>query len=112
MSTPQIGYDILLTGTDPALVVMELDIFWIRKGQRDPLTYFARYPGRFHMLHVKDMAADGSMVDVGAGATDWKAIFRQARAAGVRHYFLEHDDPKDPLAFAKSGFEYLKQLRF
>ena len=108
----QIGYDILLAQTDPALVVMELDIFWIRKGQRDPLDYFARYPGRFHMLHVKDMAADGSMVDVGAGAIDWKAIFRAAPAAGVEHYFLEHDEPKDSLAFAKSGFEYLKHLRF
>jgi sugar phosphate isomerase/epimerase len=107
-----IGYDILLEQTDPARVVMELDLFWIRAGKRDPLTYFAKYPGRFHMVHVKDMGADGGMVDVGAGVIDWKAIFRQAHAAGVRHYFLEHDEPKDPLAFAKSGFDYLKQLRY
>lgn len=108
----QIGYDILLEHTDPARVVMELDLYWIRAGKRDPLVYFARYPGRFPMVHVKDMAADGSMVDVGAGVTDWKKIFHQSRAAGIRHYFLEHDEPKDPLAFAKSGFDYLKRLRF
>jgi sugar phosphate isomerase/epimerase len=108
---PRIGYDILLEQTDPSHVVMELDIYWIRKGRRDPLDYFARYPGRFHMLHVKDMAADGSMVDVGAGTTDWKAIFRQAHAAGVRHYFLEHDEPKDPIAFARTGYQYLRSIR-
>ncbi len=106
------GYDLLLDQTDPGVVVMELDLFWIRKGHRDPLTYFTRYPGRFHMVHVKDMAANGDMVDVGAGVIDWKAIFRQARPAGVRHYFLEHDEPKDPLAFARRSFDYLKHLRY
>jgi sugar phosphate isomerase/epimerase len=111
-TTPPIGYDILLAEADRHLVVMELDIYWMRKGGRDPLAYFANHPGRFHMLHVKDMAADGQMVDVGAGNTDWKAIFKHARAAGVRHYFLEHDEPKDPLAFARSGAEYLKRLRY
>ena len=87
-------------------------MYWMRKGKRDPLQYFSRYPGRFRMLHVKDMAADGSMVDVGAGNTDWKAIFHHARAAGVRHAFLEHDEPKDALAFARGGYDYLKRLRY
>lgn len=108
----EIGYDILLAETDPKLLVMEMDLFWIRAGKRDPLAYFAKYPGRFHMVHVKDMAADDSMVDVGAGVIDWKQLFRQSHAAGIRHYFLEHDEPKDPLAFARSGYEYLKRLRF
>jgi sugar phosphate isomerase/epimerase len=111
-ATRQIGYDILLDQTDPALVIMELDLFWIRKGGRDPLVYFRKYPGRFPMVHVKDMAADGSMVDVGAGAIDWKEIFHQSHLAGIRHYFLEHDEPADPLAFAQTGYDYLKRLRF
>ncbi len=106
------GYDLLLEQTDPSVVVMELDLYWIRKGHHDPLVYFARYPGRFHLVHVKDMAADGSMVDVGAGTIDWKAILAQAPRAGVRHYFVEHDEPADPLASARASFSYLKQLRF
>jgi len=106
------GYDLLLDQTDPGVVVMELDLFWIRKGHRDPLTYFKQYPGRFHLVHVKDMAADGAMVDVGAGAIDWKEIFRQAPTAGIQHCFIEHDEAKDPLAFAKTSFDYLKRLRY
>ena len=41
-----------------------------------------------------------------------RLIFGQSHAAGIRHYFLEHDEPKDPLAFARSGYAYLKRLRF
>ena len=71
-------YDLLLTECDPTLVGMELDLYWIVKAGGDPLRYFAGYPGRFPLLHVKDMARDGSMVDVGAGTIDFRAIFAHA----------------------------------
>src|SRR5262249_26260639 len=71
----RIGYDVLCESTDPQLVRLQLDLYWIRKGGQDPLAYFRRWPGRFPMVHVKDMSADGHMVDVGAGAIDWRAIF-------------------------------------
>ena len=63
----QLPYDILLAASDPALVKFEMDLFWITKGGGDPLAYFAKYPGRFPLVHVKDMTADGRMVDVGRG---------------------------------------------
>jgi len=105
------GYDILLEHTRPELVVMELDLYWIRKGGRDALSYFADYPGRFRMVHVKDMAADGAMVDVGRGAMDWPTLLQAAKRAGVEHRFVEHDEAKDPLAFARASFEFLERLR-
>jgi sugar phosphate isomerase/epimerase len=105
------GYDILLERTRPELLTMELDLFWIRKGGRDALQYFARHQGRFGMVHVKDMAADGSMVDVGAGAMDWATLLAAADQAGVKHWFAEHDEARDPLAFAQTSYNYLKQLK-
>lgn len=105
------GYDILLDRTRRELVVMELDLFWIRKGGRDALSYFANHPGRFRMVHVKDMAADGAMVDVGQGAMDWPTLLEAAKRAGVEHRFVEHDEAKDPLAFARSSFRFMEQLR-
>lgn len=90
------GYDLLLAECDQELVKIELDLFWIVKGGKDPLTYFAAYPGRFPLVHVKDMARDGSMVDVGMGTIDFAAIFARAKAAGIRHYFVEHDEPRAP----------------
>ena len=104
------GYDILLTATDPRYVTMELDLFWMRKGGRDPLQYFARHPRRFALVHIKDMAADGAMVDVGAGTMDWRTLLRTARDAGVTESFVEHDEPTDGLAFARTSWAYLQQL--
>ncbi len=105
-------YDLLLAETDPELVQMELDLYWITKAGFDPMTYFEQHPGRFPLCHVKDMAADGSMVDVGAGTIDFAAIFAHAGHAGLRHYFVEHDNPADPLASITASFEFLNDLTF
>src|SRR5690606_15105937 len=95
------GYDILLAETDPALVDMELDLFWAVRGGHDPVDLFQQHPGRFALCHVKDMADMGGaseMVDVGAGEIDFARIFRLAEVAGLQHYFVEHDDPDDALS--------------
>jgi sugar phosphate isomerase/epimerase len=105
------GYDILLERTEPDLVTMELDLFWIRKGGHDALRYFTEHQGRFRMIHIKDMTADGTMVDVGQGAMDWPTLLEAAAKAGVAHQFVEHDEAKDPLAFARASFAYMERLR-
>ncbi len=102
--------DVLIEATDPDLVTFELDIFWLVNGGGDPLDYFARYPGRFQLCHVKDRTAAGDMVDVGAGVIDFASIFRHADAAGLRHYFVEHDQPADPLASIAASYSYLAAL--
>ena len=106
-----IPYDLLLAETDPELVWLELDIYWIIAAGGDPLAYFSRYPKRFPMVHVKDRAADGTMADVGRGTIDWRRMLAAARRAGVRHFFVEHDEPADAFASARQGVEYLKKLR-
>lgn len=105
-------YDILLTETDPKLVTMEMDLYWITKAGQDPLHYFDKYPGRFALVHVKDMKKDGSMTSVGDGAIDFKKIFAQSDQAGIKHYFVEHDDPKSPFDDIRASFEHLRKLRF
>lgn len=104
------GYDILLDRTDPGLVCMELDLFWVRKGGRDAGAYFAKYPNRFRLVHIKDMAADGAMVDLGRGVMPWRELLHAAATAGVTHWFAEHDEPADPMAFARSAIQYLDTL--
>lgn len=108
----RVPYDVLLAETDPAHVAFEMDLFWIVKGGGDPLAYFARYPGRFPLVHVKDMDAQRRMVDVGRGAIDFKRIFAQRAKAGIRHYFVEHDEPADPYASIRASYEYLKRMEF
>lgn len=108
----RLGYDILLAESDPALVKMELDIFWIVKGGQDPLRYFAQHAGRFPMIHAKDITRDGRMVDVGKGTIDWPRIFRYAKRAGLEYTFVEHDEPPSPIADAQTSFTYLHGLTF
>lgn len=108
----KLPYDLLLAETDPKLVQMELDLFWIRKGRQDALAYFEKHPGRFPLCHVKDMSEDEKMADVGAGKIDFAAIFAHSKKAGLKHYFVEHDNPPDPLQSITASYQYLKGLKF
>jgi sugar phosphate isomerase/epimerase len=108
----KLPYDILLSETDPKLVKMEMDIGWAHKAGADPLRYFAKYPGRFPVVHVKDFDASGNMTDVGNGVIDWKLIFAKSDLAGIKHYFVEFDNPKDPFASIQACYAYLEKLRF
>lgn len=108
----QVPYDVLLQNTDPELVCFEMDLYWTTDGGKDPLAYFAKYPGRFPLVHVKDRTANGQMVDVGQGTIDWAAIFAHRKQAGIKHEFVEHDEPGDPFASITASYDYLRALRF
>jgi sugar phosphate isomerase/epimerase len=108
----KIPYDILLAETDPKLVQMEIDLFWIKKGGQDALAYFEKYPGRFLLCHVKDMDKDQKMVDVGKGKTDFGKIFAKAQQAGLKHFFVENDEPQDTLQSITVSYQHLKNLKF
>jgi len=110
----QVPMELLISGTDPSLVAFELDLYWITKAGSDPHAYFARFPGRFEMVHVKDStgAPDQRMADVGSGTMDWKGIFARHKQAGIRHYFVEHDEPADAMASLRASYSYLRALRF
>jgi len=111
----RLPYDIILAGTDPQMVKMEMDLYWITKGGQDPLKYFSAHPGRFPLVHVKDM--DGTprrfFTEVGRGTIDFKKIFAAAQKAGVKHYFVEQDEtPASPFTSIKLSMDYLKRLEF
>jgi sugar phosphate isomerase/epimerase len=108
-------FDLLLAETDPGLVRIEMDLYWITLGGSDSFDYFARYPGRFPMVHVKDLRRGSGgpvMTDVGAGDINFAAIFARREAAGIRHFFVEHDEPGDPLASIGASYRYLRRLEF
>src|SRR5256884_7868625 len=66
------------------------------------------------MVHVKDSAGppDHRIVEVGAGKIDFKKIFAQSDQAGIKYYFVEHDEPADAFASIRASCEYLKRLEF
>ena len=111
----QIPYDLLLERTDPKLVKLEMDLYWIVKGGGKPVEYFERWPGRFPLLHVKDMDATPKhfFTEVGRGVIDFKTVFAHAGRAGVRHYFVEQDEtPGSPFDSLKTSIDNLGRLKF
>ncbi len=108
----KLPYDVLLAQSDPRLVKMEMDLGWAHEARVDPLGYFAKYPGRFPLVHVKDFDKNDKMTEVGSGAIDWKRIFAKADQAGIKHYFVEHDEPKQPFESIQTSYQYLEKLQF
>lgn len=110
----KLPYDLLLAETDPELVRMELDLYWIKKAGYDPLAYFQRYPGRFPLWHVKDMekGGDHSFTEVGRGVIDFKSIFSHARQSGMEYFFVEQDISSDPLQSITTSYSYLSQMTY
>lgn len=119
------AYDILMTGTDPALVKIELDCGWADLGGASPLALFQKYSGRFRMLHIKDFQAVGHPVtsiaedsrpvwtELGKGHIDYRAILSQAPKAGVEHIFVEQEPPFTQftaLEAAKADYDYLQSI--
>lgn len=104
------GFDILAEASDPSLVKLELDLYWAVKGGDDPLRIIRRWPGRVVACHVKDAGPPPERVmrDVGAGTIDFRRILDEGRAAGLRHWFIEHDNPADPVASVAASAAVMK----
>jgi sugar phosphate isomerase/epimerase len=106
--------DMMLDKTDPSLVDFEMDLYWVVFGGGDPIDFFNRHPKRFAMVHVKDSAGppDNKMVDVGKGTIDFPKIFAMSDKAGIKHNFVEHDQPADPIATIRNSYRYLHAMRY
>jgi sugar phosphate isomerase/epimerase len=110
----RVPFDMLLAETDPELVKIELDLYWITKAGQDPLAYFEKHPGRFPLVHVKDMdnTAKKDFTEVGRGTIAFKKIFARSNRGGIRHYFVEQDQSSSPLESIKISYDYLSKLDF
>lgn len=106
----QIPFFVMMDHADSDHVVIELDLYWAVDGGVDPVQVIERYPGRVHAYHIKDRSAAGEMVDVGDGAIDFRGIFQFNSMAGLRHAFLEHDNPSDSIETAHKGYAALSEL--
>jgi sugar phosphate isomerase/epimerase len=95
------GFEILLEHTDPKLVTFEMDAGWVAAAGADPGALLRRYPGRFRLMHVKDVksttranfALHMDSTEVGSGSMDWRHLLPAAYAAGVREFFVEQEPP-------------------
>jgi len=109
-------YDVLLKNTDPALVHMEMDIFWVVRSGKDPVKLFEEHPGRYALCHIKDRDKTNTNIntEIGKGSIDFKAILteRNIKLAGLKHFIVEQENyiNIDPAVSIKESCDYCKNV--
>ena len=122
----KIPFDVLVPALDPA-VGIELDLYWIVKGGKSPVEYLKKYPGRYPVLHVKDMPKDvkcglgptnfdllseKDFSPIGSGAINFAEIFKTNSISGAKHFMVEADKPGDMATFLELSAKYLSTVNF
>ena len=104
-------FDYILSNTDKELVKMELDLAWATKANQDPVELFKMHPGRYPLWHVKDLDKNTkNPTEVGSGIVDFKRIFDNKDQSGLKYFFIEQDQPPQPLQNVTNSFNNLKKI--
>jgi sugar phosphate isomerase/epimerase len=116
------GYDTLVSLTDPNLVCLEMDCYWVAEAGQDPVQLLKKLGSRIQLLHLKDRRPGfptsqvknrkaEHFAPVGVGTLDWKAILRAAEENGIRHMYVEQDSGKpEPTESIRISYENLQRL--
>lgn len=106
------GLQILAEESDPEVLSFEVDVYWIQHGGGNPAAWLRRLKDRMYIVHLKDMAMDGSeqlFAEVGEGNLEWPEILQACREAEIEWYLVEQDacqrEPMESLGIS------LKNLR-
>jgi len=117
-------FQVLLDNTDPKLVGIELDLFWVSVAGLDPAEMLQKLAGRVPLVHLKDKAEATPVMykesvprtafkEVGNGVLDWPKVLRAAAAAKVQHYFVEQDQtPGDPVDSLRQSYAFVSKLTY
>jgi sugar phosphate isomerase/epimerase len=117
-------FETLMSNTDPNLVALEMDLFWVSVAGQDVVATLAKYKGRTPLIHLKDKAKGtpdrfnesvdrAAFKEVGNGTMDWPKILKAAEAAGVEHYFVEQDQtPGDPVDSLRQSFAFVSKVNY
>jgi len=102
-------FDVMLAELDKNLVILELDTFWASKAGHNPVDIIKKYPGRFSLIHLKDMYTNqppfyevikDDIAPVGAGVINFREIIAVKDIAGMKNMIVEQDQSRDGTIFA------------
>ena len=99
----------------------EVDVFWVKAANLDPVSLIKGLSGRISQLHLKDIKEGlklpmygglpkEAFKELGNGIIPMEPIIEAAEAAGVVHCHVEQDQSPDPIASIKESVAYLKGL--
>jgi sugar phosphate isomerase/epimerase len=87
----QTGYDIILSGTDPNLVKLQMDIYWVKhSASKSPEELISENPGRYVMWHIKDMdKITRDYSEMGNGSIDYIKMLSSIDKDALQYYYIE-----------------------
>lgn len=115
--------DILMQETDPRHMAFQMDVLWVVFPGEDPAAWLQKYPGRWELMHLKDLKKGVGIglhtggtdpnndVVLGTGQMNWPKILAAAKKSGVKHYFIE-DESVDAPDHIPQTLQYLAQVKF
>jgi sugar phosphate isomerase/epimerase len=107
-------YEILLERADPGLVHMEMDLGWVVAAGQDPLAYFAKYPERFPLWHLKDMDRIAKRsTEFGLGQVNILGLMQHAGQSGMKYFFVEQEEySHSDWESMQKDYYYLSRLHY
>jgi sugar phosphate isomerase/epimerase len=115
--------DLIIRETDPELVKFEMDVLWTWLPGVDPVALIKKYPGRFKLMHIKDLKPglprgsltgglpEDQQVAPGEGQVPWAALLKAAEDDGFEYYYIEDETPT-PLVGVPKTIEFLERLKY
>ncbi|WP_411032196.1 sugar phosphate isomerase/epimerase family protein [Spongiimicrobium sp. 3-5] len=98
----------------------EMDVYWFAHGGADPLQMLRKYPTKFKLMHLKDMAV-GTVGDtsghsdvetnvvLGTGSIDIKALVTEGTRLGIKYMFIE-DESSNVVTQVPKSLSFLMKL--
>ena len=107
------GYDRIITQTDPDLVKLQIDMYWVmHSSDTTPKSLIAQHPGRYVMWHIKDMdKITRDYTELGNGSIDYTQILPDPVASGLEYFYIEQGGnfTVDAITSAKTSAAYYKK---
>lgn len=85
------GFDIILSETDPKLVKLQMDLYWVmHSSKKTPKEHVSEQPGRYVMWHIKDMdKLTRDYTELGNGSIDYTQILPDPKKSGLEYFYIE-----------------------
>ena len=107
------GFEIILKDTDPALVKLQMDMYWVMNSSTyTPKELISKQPGRYVMWHLKDMdKVTRDYTELGNGSIDYNKLLPDPTESGLKYFYLEQGGnyAHSPMESAADSAEYFKK---
>ena len=86
-------FDLFMEYTDPKLMFIELDTFWVEYSDLKSVDIIKKYGERCRLLHIKEMKSLTEKVnaEIGTGVMDFKAITDMGKKYKTQWYIVEQE---------------------